>query len=339
MRKLLLPLLALLTLPMTISAQTPNASPAAPSPAVQIDRGINLGNFLEAPHEGDWGQKLQADDFSIIKQAGFNTVRVPICWSSHVTAQPPYTIDPTFMNRIDWVVAQAKANGLQAILDYHNDNALMKDPDTNADRFVAIWQQIAEHFKDQPPSILFELLNEPNGKLDALRWNALLTRTLSVIRVDNPDRAVVVGPVSWNSYEKLPKLMLPDTDRNLIVTFHYYDPFHFTHQGASWVDGSDAWLGTTWQGTDGEKEDITEAFDQAAAWGKENQRPIYLGEFGAFSRSPIEERACWTAFVARTAEARGFAWSYWEFSSGFGAYDPKAHQWRAPLLNALLPKR
>ena len=157
------------------------------------------------------------------------------------------------------------------------------------------------------------------------------------MRASNPTRTVVIGPVRWNSINELAKLVLPDDDHNLLVTIHFYDPLHFTHQGAEWAEGSKAWLGTKW-GTDADKQAVTKSFDQAAAWGKEHHRPLYLGEFGAYSKSPIEGRAQWTAFVARTAESHGFPWTYWEFCSGFGVYDPEAKAWRQPLLDALLPK-
>src|SRR5271156_2553511 len=150
----------------------------------QPGRGINLGNFLEAPTEGAWtgGRRLQESDFVTIKQAGFTFVRVPIRWAAHFVrtgggVQPDnglpiqkltkmaLGIDPKFMARVDWVVAQAEKNGLTVILDYHNDDALMKNPDAEEGRFLMIWEQIAVHFRDAPPTILFELLNEPNGKL------------------------------------------------------------------------------------------------------------------------------------------------------------------------------
>ena len=325
--------------PLIISAQTTNSEPAsAPAlGAVPFTRGVNLGNMLEAPHEGDWGVTLQEDYFPIIRKAGFDVIRIPIRWAGHVSSDPDYTIDPAFFGRVDWVVAQAEKNHLTAILDYHNDDALMHDPDANAARFLAIWKQIAVHYQSAPPSILFELLNEPNGKMDASHWNDLLAQTLAVVRASNPTRTIVVGPVAWNGIWMLPKLVLPDSDRNLLVTVHFYDPMTFTHQGASWIEGSDKWLGNTWQGTDAEKQAVTKAFDQAAAWGGAHQRSIFLGEFGSFGRGDMDSRARWTAFVARAAEARGFPWTYWEFCSGFGAYDPKAHSWRQPLLDALMP--
>ena len=83
------------------------------------------------------------DYFPTIRQAGFTLIRVPVCWSAHVGPGPDFAIDPAFFARVDWVVAQAEKNGLTAILDYHNDAALMKDPDANGARFIAIWKQIA----------------------------------------------------------------------------------------------------------------------------------------------------------------------------------------------------
>jgi endoglucanase len=113
---------------------------------------------------------------------------------------------------------------------------------------------------------------------------------------------------------------------------------HFTHQGAEWVwHNNTKYVGTKWLGTDAEKKAVTDAFDTAAKWGADHHRPMYLGEFGAYSKGDMDSRARWTNFVARTAEARGMSWSYWEYCRGFGAYDPKAQQWRQPLLKALLP--
>ena len=350
MRTPLVVLLTVWALLGIVSAQATNPLPIPDKaqlgePSLSKLHGVNFGNMLEAPKEGAWGVSIHEDYFPTIKQAGFSLIRVPIRWAAHVEEDKNPTIDSAFFSRIDWVVAQAEKNNLVAILDYHNDDALMKnpdirvsDPESPANRFVALWKQIAEHYKDAPSSIYFELLNEPNGKMDAPHWNALLAKTLAVVRATNPTRTVVIGPVQWNSIGALDKLVLPENDRNILVTFHYYDPFHFTHQGAGWVEGSNAWLGTKW-GSDADKQGVTKAFDKAAQWGAEHHRPMYLGEFGAFSKSPIEGRAQWTAFVARTAESQGFPWTYWEFCSGFGVYDPQAHAWRQPLLDALVPKR
>ncbi len=159
---------------------------------------------------------------------------------------------------------------------------------------------------------------------------------LSVIRESNPTRTVVFGPTGWNSIDELSSLQVPPNDPNLIVTFHYYSPFEFTHQGAEWTDGADAWLGTEWPESDSNMNGVRRDFDKAAAWSQANNVPLYMGEFGAYGRGDMASRERWTKFVVAEAQARGFSFAYWEFGAGFGAYDREAGAWRPELLNALI---
>src|SRR5690606_20082043 len=104
------------------------------------------------------------------------------------------------------------------------------------------------------------------------------------------------------------------------VTVHMYEPFQFTHQGASWVNGADAWRGRRWTGSESERAFVTGILERASSWGEANNRPIFVGEFGAYSAADMESRALWTAHVARECERLGMSWAYWEFMSGFGLY-------------------
>ena len=319
------------------------AAPLDPKPDVfavnkSLGRGVNLGNALEAPKEGDWGLKLEADHFKLIKQAGFATVRVPVRWSAHAAADAPFAVDADFFKRVDWVLDQAEAIKLNVVLNCHHYSEADADPDKHLPRLAAIWGQVAARYKDRPPSVVFELLNEPHGKLVDQKWNDAIPPLLKAVRGTNPTRAVAVGPPFWNGIWALPKLTLPD-DPNLIVTVHYYDPFRFTHQGASWAPEEVRKLsGVKWDGTEAEVAAVRKSLDQAAEWAKKQNRPVFLGEFGAFQTADAESRAKWTAAVAREAEARGWSWAYWEFGAGFGAYDRDAKAWRDPLLKALVPR-
>ena len=309
-------------------------STAVSSPMLR--RGVNFGNMLEAPNEGEWGLTVQEEYFDLVKEAGFDFIRLPIRWNAHADKAAPYTIDPDFFARIDEIVGWALERDLAIIVDFHHYEELMTDPQNHEDRFLGISKQVAEHYRDYPSSVLFELLNEPNARLDALLWNQYLAEALVVVRESNPTRDVVIGSVSWNAYDWLSTLVVPD-DEHLIVTFHYYLPFNFTHQGAEWVGGSDQWLGTIW-GTDAEKDEITRHFDSVSAWAqKHGNVRILLGEFGAYSKAPQDSRIRWTEFVRSEAERHGFAWAYWEFGAGFGAYDPDVKAWRIDLLRALIP--
>lgn len=305
-----------------------------------MGRGINLGNALEAPREGEWGVVLKEHYFEAIKKAGFDSVRIPARWSNHAEKASPYRIDEKFFERVEWAVRQALDRKLLVVLNVHHYEELMTQPDAHRERFLALWEQIAARFKDYPAELAFELCNEPHDKLTADKWNALLADALKIVRRTNPTRQVVVGAVGWNSIKDLPSLVLPEDDRNLIVTFHYYNPFHFTHQGASWVGAdSQKWRGTKWTGTAAERLAVCRELNDAIAWAVKHQRPIFMGEFGAFSEADMESRARWTQFVADEALARKIGFAYWEFCSSFGAYDPAKEQWIAPLRNALVPNR
>jgi endoglucanase len=83
---------------------------------------------------------------------------------------------------------------------------------------------------------------------------------------------------------------------------------------------------------------VRKSFAEVVKWASDHKRPVFLGEFGAYQEADLESRARWAAFVAREAEKNGFAWAYWEFCSGFGAFDPKTDTWREALKTALVPK-
>jgi endoglucanase len=301
----------------------------------RLGRGINLGNALEAPNEGEWGVRLKEDYFRKIKEAGFDSVRLPVKWSSHAGTAAPYTIDPEFFDRIDWAIDQATKHKLNIIVNVHHYGEMDTNPDEHSPRLVAMWEQIGERYKGRGANLYFELLNEPHTKLVDAKWNEVAAKLLATVRKTNPTRPVIIGPPFWNGIWALDKLKLP-ADPNVIVTVHLYDPFEFTHQGAPWSEGSEKWKGRKWTGSDAEQAAIRKSLDQAAAWAKKHDRPIFLGEFGAYQEANLESRARWTKFVTAEAEKRGFSWSYWEFCAGFGAYDPAKDEWREPLKAALV---
>jgi endoglucanase len=302
-----------------------------------LGRGINFGNCLEAPKEGEWGLKIEKEFAGKVKEAGFQSVRIPIRWSAHAAMKSPYEIDAAFFRRVDEVLEWTQTQQFPTIINIHHYEELYRDPAKEEARFLALWKQIAERYKDQPQQVVFEMLNEPHDKLTDERWNEILPKALAIIRESNPERIVIVGPGHWNNIDSLAKLVLPKDDR-LIVTFHYYSPYEFTHQGAPWDPNAAKWVGKTWRGTDAELAALRKDFDKVTAWSKEQGRPMFLGEFGSFSKADMESRAAWTKAVAGEAQKRGFSWSYWEFGSGFGAYDPQKWSWRAELKQALLEK-
>lgn len=303
----------------------------------ELGRGINLGNALEAPSEGDWGVTIREEHFSIIKKAGFYNVRIPIRWSAHTLVDSPYTINHNFMNRVDQVIYQALNNELKVVINVHHYNEIMENPDEEKAKLYSIWRQLSSHYQDFSAHLSFEILNEPNDQLTPELWNVYSADLVEIIRNKNSMRPIIIGTASWGGLSSLSDLVLPE-DNGIILTLHYYEPFQFTHQGAEWVDGSDEWLGTIWRNKATEVQSIVSDFITIDQWAAANNVPVFIGEFGAYSRADSTSRHLWTERVREEAESRNFSWAYWEFCSGFGAYDDQAGQWRNFLLKALIPE-
>ena len=314
--------------------QAPATGPAVAAEAFPFQRGVNVLGYDPYWTDAD-AARFQWRHFAEIRRAGFDFVRVNLFAFDHMDANN--RLDPRWLEKLDRVVREAQAAGLGVILDEHDFNACAKDVPACRIKLPAFWRQVAPRYRNAPRNVAFELLNEPHEALDAPTWNAFLVELLAVVRESNPDRIVVVGPTRWNNFAELPSLELPEDDRNLLVTFHYYDPFHFTHQGASWTNLQEM-RGVTW-GTDADKAKVRADFDQVAAWAAEHRRPILLGEFGAYDESgtPLAMRMAWTETIAREAERRGFGWAYWQFDSDFIVWDMARDTWVEPVLRALIP--
>jgi len=240
------------------------------------------------------------------------------------------------IDTLDWAINGATHAGLNVIVDEHDYDPCSEHPDVCHDKLIAFWTQVAHHLRKRDNHVLFELLNEPHAPLDAAKWNAMLKDLIPLVRKTNPTRTLIIGPTQWNNLHQLDTLELPEKDRHIIVTFHYYDPMHFTHQGASWVPGLRDVSGVTCC-TAEERAKIDSDFDQVAAWSKAHERPILLGEFGAREGGDMASRVAWTSAVARSAERHGFAWAYWQFDSDFVVWDMKKDDWVRPILGALIP--
>jgi len=301
-----------------------------------LGRGVNILGYDPIWDDRAAG-RMQARHFRLIREAGFQHVRINLHPFRYMNKAPRYSLRKAWFDTLDWAIAQCQENGLQAILDMHEFIRLAKDPHGLKPKFMAFWSQVIDRYQDAPSSVVFEILNEPNQALTPELWNEYLKEPLALIRAVHPTRTVVLGPAFWNGVDFLHQLELPEDDRHIIVTVHYYHPDAFTHQGASWTPQYRNATGVRWLGLPEEQQAIQSEFGGVQDWAKAHERPIYLGEFGAYDKADMESRARYTGFVARHAESLGWSWGYWQFDSDFIVYDIDRDGWVEPLRDALIP--
>jgi len=336
-----------------------------------LKRGMNFGDAMDAPNEGDWGWTLSASDFAAVRAAGFDHVRVPMRISSHADAKPPYAIEKRFLHRMDWAVDQALSNDLGIIVDMHHYQPMMAAPKVHADRLVGLWRQIAAHYRGMPRAVVYEVLNEPTDKLTAEVWNPILARVVAAIRAIDSERVIIVEGAHWASAKDLrDTLQVPTGDPNIVASFHMYAPMYFTHQGFSWMEPWYQTRGVTFPGppaapvapvaaadahaeghdffqrynsepeatNPGGPAAIIEQMEMAEAFAKRTGMRVYLGEFGAGVNADVASRGRWVRTARTEAEKRGFGWGYWDFCRNFAAYAQLgfAGKWIPEIRAALL---
>ena len=280
--------------------------------------------------------RFQTKHFRLLRDAGFQNVRVNLAPFRAMGREKPWALRAEWLTTLDWVVREATAHGLMVILDCHEYYAMGEDPAGRKEQFLSFWRQLSEHCAHAPDSVLFELLNEPNKKLTPELWNAFARGALAIVREKHPTRTVIIGPAFANSVDHLHELELPHADNNLIVTVHYYKPRTFTHQGAAWAGHQDT-SGIQWPANRKDRAAISHDFAPVSAWAKAHNRPIFLGEFGVYDTAPMASRVRYADCVARTAEANGWSWAWWQFDSDFSLYDIERDAWVEPILHALIP--
>ena len=325
----------LVTMVAAVGAAVP--SHGAENPAVEKGRSMGRGiNILG--YDGIWSghdnAPFQLQWLKMIHDAGFGHVRINLHAFQYIDDKG--RLDPDLLPRLDRVLSAAVKTGLVPVVDEHDFESCQRDAALCEKKLVAFWTAAGAYFADRQPDAVFELLNEPAGDLSQQQWNDLSRRLLRILRKSSPKRTIIVAVLNVEDAEQINGLQLPQDDQNVIVTFHYYKPMRFTHQGAPWERKYSGLRDIGW-GSEAERELVTSDFDAVEAWAKATGRPVYLGEFGVFDRAPGGARAEYISFMARSAERRGWSWAYWQFDHDFAAFNNETQAWVPDILNALVP--
>ena len=286
--------------------------------------------------------------FADIAKAGFKTVRIPICFSAWMELKQPYNWNnPKGLEMADSFVKWALANNLNVIIDLHHSEFDNSIPEAaNPERIVNLWFRIAERYKNtDPEKVFFELRNEPHD-ITAENWRWQANEIIKTVREIAPKHTLIVGFHDWNSRTALIDSK-PFADSNIIYTFHYYDPFVFTHQGATWsseglpdvknvpfpwtqdtkIKVPSSAKGKWVEGLinnyqkDSSAAKIFDDLKMAKDWAEKNKVPIFVGEFGSFGKFAAPEDRCRHAEMIYSAFGKlKIPNAWWEWDGGFNMF-------------------
>lgn len=325
------------TLVLLVSSGQLFARTSAASPL-----GINLGNVLEAPHEGDWAPPAEQYYFTDYLQAGFNFVRVPVRWDLHMSTAPPYSIDPSWLARVHEVTGWGLSLNMTVLINSHHDDWLDNATTFEAElpRFVSLWSQVSASFASAPPNLLFEVFNEFH-EITVEQANQVYASVVPIMRASgggNAVRPIYLGGLSWMSpYWILanpdaivfPQLPGGGVDPNLRLETHSYDPYSFC--------GVLPPTQQTW-GTPADVQAVNDMYANMSAWSASHHHTdLLMGEAGCHVQAPSRpDRLSWYATVGAAAR-RSYSGRLciWDDDGDFKIYDRQNRTWDEGVLNAL----
>lgn len=298
--------------------------------AAAMKIGWNLGNTFDAPGgETAWGNPVTTKELiQLVKELGFETIRIPISWGKHVSAAPDYKIDPEFLERVDTVVRQALEAGLYVIINSHHDNELYMPTPENADNarqyLDAIWTQVATHFADRDHRLVFETMNEPRVTGVSYEWNIdtqdsecmtaievvnqLNQTALDAIRRTggkNADRFVIVSVYAGSpNSAMIGAFHLPEdsVDDRLIVSLHAYTPYRFAldmKSGDATFDRAD-------------ENEIRSLIRNVSYRYVQKGIPVIFDEMGCLDKDNPDDRYAWCVAFVSAARENGIPCLWWD---------------------------
>ncbi|NCP84572.1 MAG: cellulase family glycosylhydrolase [Bacteroidetes bacterium] len=282
---------------------------------------------------------------------GVDVVRIPVDVFSLLGSAPEYKIDPKFFILFNKVIRWSEAAGVKIILDNHTFHPTIGITKDVEKWLILAWKQFAEIYKNQHDHVLFEVLNEPHGISDA-DWNAVQLNVVTANREIDANRWLIIGGSGYNGISNLHQMPVYPFD-NLIYTFHFYEPFLFTHQGASWTGPSmeavtqipfpydvnrmpavpnvvkGTWIESSYQSYNsaGTKQKMAEIFQSAINFKNSRNVSVYCGEFGVYNKNaPNEDRNHWYSVATKLLTDAGIAWTAWDYRGGFGMFLPNSSE-------------
>lgn len=325
----------------------------------KLTKGVNLSHwfsaFLEKPTAEYYQNFMKREDLQRIRDLGFRHVRLPVDPGTLLNQNSPETLDPYILAHLDRALDTILAQKLAVIVDMHPEPDFKKRVATEpafASAFERFWGSLARHLSQRDPEQVFlETMNEPTfetifdgDETSARRWSAVQQRLVTAMRAGAPKHTIIVNTHEYGVAAELLQLT-PLKDPNIVYNFHFYDPFPFTHQGATWAGETPRyWKNLPYPSSPSACQNVLPAIDQrgrpeavqycneswdrskleknivtAVAWARQHNVRLTVNEFGVYRLvSPPANRIAWLRDVRTIFDKYKIGWAMWDYTGGFG---------------------
>lgn len=320
-----------------------------PADALRLGYGVNLSHWLAQHFDGTPDAEIYftEEDVHFLKEKGFGHVRLQIEESEMWDAQgKPYEAKFAILTRaMDWL----QAAGMSAILDLHilnchhfnavngeGENTLF-DKEESVTHFIGIWEELSQRYGHYPNDFLaYEILNEAVAE-DPEDWNRVQLACVAALREREPERILVLGSNRWQQPQMFPYLRVPEGDKNLLLSFHFYVPICFTHYTAHWLNDFADFRGPIQypghivppefldalpespakkllrEFAYNDRETLRRAMMPAITYAREHELPLYCGEWGCLRVLPREQRLQWHRDMTQILKEENLVNAMWEY--------------------------
>lgn len=304
--------------------------------AQSMVQGINLTG-----HERVWEKPVFASKPLVklmkeVKKSGYSAVRIPLALT-YLSQQPH------FEKELVQLAHASRRQGIQLIIANFNHGLSEENHSQALEQLAKDWENVLRIFPKNSGNFYFELANEPD--LNPEIWFQDVQKLVPRLQTIRKDIPFIVGATNFNSLFELSR-MQPWALEGLIYTFHYYEPYLFTHQGTEWTGPQNSTLGIPFpyqcgkmpnlnalaRGTAGEVNfrdyektgnsiAIQDKIGQIASWAEKHGVQLWCTEYGVTQNADEISRENYLREVQKVLFQHQIPGFVWEWRGNFGIND------------------
>ncbi|WP_295767987.1 cellulase family glycosylhydrolase [uncultured Mucilaginibacter sp.] len=314
--------------------------------AASLNNGINI-SWLEQTWNPDALKRkaITITDLKLLKILGFKSIRLPVAFRYYEEHNIPLS---NVLKQVDYVWKLCRQTGFKLVIDYHYGKLNDANYTLETQKIIKTWSTLTIRYANAPGNqLIFDLYNEP-PPINPSVWKDAAYNIVTALRKMDKKRTFLVGASNYNSIYELSR-MVRLADENIIYSFHFYEPFLFTHQGAAWVGNQVSTTGVpfpynvenfpalnlkakgTWgktnyyqYKTDGNEQSVKDKLQIVKNWAGNYAVPIICSEYGVYNKYARQDSRCrYIKTVRNTLQQMQIPGMLWDYNGNFSLFEGK----------------